>query len=303
LITPSTAVSDPDRLAAADRTLKYFGLKMKLARNAGKRMGTYLSSIDERLDDLHSMFRDPDVKAVFAIRGGYGSEHILDRIDYDLIRKNPKIFLGYSDITAMHLAINRHAGLITFHGPIALSKFTGYTQDHFRKALFQKQPIGVVTNPSDENLLRPPHPLRMIRPGRATGRLIGGNLTLISTTLGTPYEIETSGRMLFLEDVEEEPYSIDRMLTHLRLAGKLDGIAGLIFGECMDCRPKDYQPSGALPYSFGEVLDNILGGLKVPVLSGLTIGHTDDQLTLPVGVMATLDADKGTLEITESGVS
>jgi muramoyltetrapeptide carboxypeptidase len=143
----------------------------------------------------------------------------------------------------------------------------------------------------------------MIRPGRATGRLIGGNLTLVSTTLGTPYEIETRGRILFLEDVEEEPYSIDRMLTHLRLAGKLDGIAGLIFGECMDCRPKDYQPSGALPYSFGEVLDNILGGLKVPVLSGLTIGHTDDQLTLPVGVMATLDADKGTLEITESGVS
>jgi muramoyltetrapeptide carboxypeptidase len=283
--------------------MKYFGLKMKLARNAGKRMGSYLSSIEERLDDLHSMFRDPEVKAVFAIRGGYGSEHILDRIDYDLIRKNPKIFLGYSDITAMHLAINMHAGLVTFHGPIALSKFTGYTQDHFRKALFQKQPIGVVTNPPDENLLRPPHPLRTIRPGRATGRLIGGNLTLVSTTLGTPYEIETRGRILFLEDVEEEPYSIDRMLTHLRLAGKLDGIAGLIFGECMDCRPKDYQPSGALPYSFGEVLDNILGGLKVPVLSGLTIGHTDDQLTLPVGVMATLDADKGTLEITESGVS
>jgi muramoyltetrapeptide carboxypeptidase len=303
LITPSTYVSDPDRMAAVARTIAYFGLKMKLGKNAGKRMGDYASSIDERLDDLHTMFRDPQVRAVFAIRGGYGSEHILNRIDYDLIRKNPKIFLGYSDITAMHLAINKNAKLVTFHGPIALSRFTDYTQQSFRKALFDTRPIGKVTNPPDENQLRPSHTLRTIRPGKATGRLIGGNLTLVSTTMGTPYEIDTRGRILFIEDVDEEPYSIDRMLTQLRLAGKLDGIAGLIFGECLDCRPHDYKPSGALPYSFGEVLDNILGQLRVPVLAGLTIGHTDDQLTLPVGVMATLDADNGTLDITESGVS
>lgn len=302
LITPATYVPDPDRLAAAERTLKYFGLRMKMAKNAGKRMGDYHLSINERLDDLHAMFRDPDVKAVFAIRGGYGSMHLLDRIDYDLIHRNPKIFLGYSDITAMHLAINKHAKLVTFHGPIALSRFTDYTQKYFRKALFETQPIGRITNPPESNELRPTHTLRVIRPGTASGRLTGGNLTLISNMMGTPYEIETRGGILFLEDVDEEPYSIDRMLTHLRLAGKFDGVAGVIFGECQDCRPKDYKPSTTIPYGLGEVLDNILSGLRVPVLYGLTIGHTDDQLTLPLGVTSTLDATNGTLDIHESGV-
>jgi len=302
LITPATFVPDPDRLALAERTIKYFGLRMKMGKNAGKRMNDYRVSIEERLDDLHAMFRDREVGAVFAIRGGYGSMHLLDHIDYDLVRRNPKIFLGYSDITAMHLAINKHAKLVTFHGPIALSRFTDYTQKYFRKALFETQPIGQVTNPSESNVLRPTHPLRTIRPGIAAGPLIGGNLTLISNTMGTPYEIETRGKILFLEDVDEEPYSIDRMLTHLRLAGKFDGVAGVVFGECQDCRPKDYKPSFALPYGLGEVLNNILGNLRVPVLYGLTIGHTDDQLTLPLGVAATLDASHGTLEIKAAGV-
>jgi len=302
LITPATYVPDPDRLALAERTIKYFGSRMKMGKNAGKRMNDYRTSIEERLDDLHAMFSDKIVDAVFAIRGGYGSMHLLDRIDYDLIRRNPKIFLGYSDITAMHLAINKHAKLVTFHGPITLSRFTDYTQKYFRKALFETQPIGTVTNPPESNELRPSHPLRTIRPGIATGLLTGGNLTLISNTMGTPYEIETRGKILFLEDVDEEPYSIDRMLTHLRLAGKFDGVAGVIFGECQDCRPKDYKPSAAIPYGLGEVLDNILGDLKVPVLYGLTIGHTDDQLTLPLGVAATLDATNRTLEIKEAGV-
>jgi muramoyltetrapeptide carboxypeptidase len=302
LITPATYVPDPDRIVLAERTMKYFGLRMRLGKNAGKRMGDYHISVNERLDDLHTMFRDNGVKAVFAIRGGYGSMHLLDRIDYDLIHRNPKIFLGYSDITAMHLAINKQAKMVTFHGPIALSRFTDYSQKYFRKALFETQPIGKVTNPPESNELRPGHSLRTIRPGVASGQLIGGNLTLISNTMGTPYEIETRGKILFLEDVDEEPYSIDRMLTHLRLAGKFDGVAGVIFGECQDCRPKDYKPSSTIPYGLGEVLDNILGDLKVPVLYGLTIGHTDDQLTLPMGVTAILDATNGTVDITDAAV-
>jgi muramoyltetrapeptide carboxypeptidase len=302
LITPATEVPDPDRLALAERTINYFKLRMKRGKNVGKRFGTYGESLQARLDDLHGMFSDPEVKAVFCIRGGYASAHLLDRIDYDLIRRNPKIFLGYSDITAMHLAINKNSRLITFHGPIVLSRFTDYTQQHFRKALFETVPIGKVTNPPDSNELRPAHTLRTIVAGTASGPLIGGNLSLVSTTLGTPYEIDTRGRILFLEDVEEQAYSIDRMLTQLRLAGKFDGVAGVIWGECQDCGPRAYQPSAVLPFSPGEVVDNILGTLKVPVLSGLTIGHTNDQLTLPLGVAATLDASAGTLEIKEAGV-
>ena len=302
LITPSTYVSDPDRLALAERTIRYFGLRVQMGRNVRRRTGYLGGSIEERVADLHDMFRDPGVDAVFAIRGGYGSAQLLDRIDYDLIRRNPKVFLGYSDITALHLAIHKRTGLVTFYGPVTLSRFSEYTQKHFRQALFQTDPIGAVTNPPDSNELRPVHMLRTIRPGTARGPLIGGNLTLISTTMGTPYEIETRGRILFLEDVGEQPYSIDRMLTQLRLAGKLEQAVGIIFGECSDCRPREFQPSFESTLSLGEVLDNILGDLKIPVLSGLTIGHTDDQLTLPLGVAATLNADKGELVIEEAGV-
>ena len=302
LITPSTYVSDPDRLELARRTAEYFGLRPKVGRNVSKREGYLGGTVAERLEDLHAMFRDPEVKAVFAIRGGYGSEQILDGIDYQLIRRNPKVFLGYSDITAMHLAIQKRAGLVTFHGPVVLSQFTDYTQSWFRKALFQTEPIGAVMNPTETNPLRPKHMLRTIRPGSGRGRLIGGNLTLISTTMGTPFEIETHGRILFLEDVDEQPYSVDRMLTQLRLAGKFEGVAGIVFGECHDCKPREFQPSFDSTFSLGEVLDGILKQTKVPVLSGLTIGHTDDQLTLPEGAMARLDADKQELVIEEAGV-
>ena len=300
LITPATFVSDPDRLALAERTLRYFGLKPAFGRNVRKRSGYLGGTIEERLSDLHDMFRDPGIKAVFCIRGGYGSGQLLDRIDYDLLRRNPKIFLGYSDITALHLAIHKRTGLTTFHGPVALSRYTEYTQDAFRRALFDTRPIGSLTNPKETNELRPSHSLRAIRGGQARGPLIGGNLSLIAETMGTPFEMDTRGKILFIEDVGEEPYSIDRMLTNLRLAGKLDAAAGIVFGECSECVPREYKQSFDSTFSLGEVLDNVLGGLKVPVLSGLTIGHTNDQLTLPLGIRASLDADRGELIIEES---
>lgn len=303
LITPSTYVSDPDRLLLAARTMEYFGLKPKFGKNVGKRAGYVGGTAQERLDDLHAAFRDPEVNAVFCVRGGYGSEHLLDRIDYDLIRRNPKVFLGYSDITALHLAIRKRTGMVTFHGPVVLSRFTDYTQKWFRKALFEAVPVGEVTNPPEANTLRPSHPLRTVRPGRARGPLVGGNLSLIATTMGTPFEIDTRGAILFIEDVEEQPYSMDRMLTQLRLAGKLQSAAGVVFGECNACRPSDYQPAFESTFSLGEVVDNILGELNIPVLAGLTIGHTDDQLTLPEGVVALLDASGQRLVIEEAAVA
>jgi muramoyltetrapeptide carboxypeptidase len=302
LITPSTYVSDPDRLQLARRTAEYFGLRPKFGRHVGQRAGYLGGTIAQRLEDLHAMFRDPQVRGVFAIRGGYGSEQLLDAIDYDLIRRNPKVFLGYSDITALHLAIQKRTGLVTFHGPVVLSRFSTYTQQWFRKALFETAPLGALANPPETNTLRPSHTLRTVRPGRARGRLTGGNLSLIATTMGTPFEIETAGRILCIEDVEEQPYSIDRMLTQLRLAGKLSQAAGIVIGECNACRPRDYQPAFESTFSFGEVVDNILGGLSVPVFSGLTFGHTDDQLTLPLGVMASIDAANQQLVIEEAGV-
>ena len=302
LITPATFVADPETLAKAERTIKHFGWRARWGKYVGKKSGYFGSPVNERLDDLHAMFRDPEIKAVFCVRGGYGSQHLLDRIDYDLIRRNPKIFAGYSDITALHLAIHKMTGLVTFHSPVPVSAFTEYTQKHFTPALTAAKPLGALTNPPEQNKLRPEHTLRAIKPGKATGRLIGGNLTLISTLMGTPYEPDTRGAILFLEDVGEQPYRIDRMLTQLRLAGKLQQAAGIVFGECADCGPSEYKPFVAAGFSLGEVADAIFGDLNIPVLAGLTIGHTDDQLTLPLGVMATLDAEAGTLEVKEAGV-
>lgn len=302
LITPATPVADPDSLLKAEETIKYFGWRVKWGKNVGKKSGYFGSPVNERLDDLHAMFRDPEVNGIFAVRGGYGSIHLLDGIDYDLIRKNPKVFLGYSDITAMHLAINKMCNMVTFHGPVTVSSFPSYTQSHLRKAITDVYPIGVISNPVEANKLRPEHRLRTIRPGKATGKLIGGNLSLITALMGTPYEIDTRGAILFIEEVGEQPYRLDRMLTQLRLAGKFQQAAGIIFGECADCGPSDYKPFVQAGFSLGEVLDDILGKLKIPVLSGLTIGHTDDQLTLPVGVNATMDTASGTLEVLSSGV-
>lgn len=302
LITPATPTSDPDKIALAIRTAKYFGLNVKVGKHVGRRSGYFGSPVSERLDDLHAMFRDPEVRGVFAMRGGYGAMHLLDVVDYDLIRRNPKILLGYSDITALHLAFQKKARLVTLHGPTMLSDFSGYTVEHLKRALFDSRPLGKLTNPPEPHELRPSHALRAVVPGRASGPLVGGNLTLISTLMGTPYEVETRGKIFLIEDVGEEPYRIDRYLTQMKLAGKFDGCAGVVFGECVECAPRDYKPSLGSNFSLGEVVDAHLGGLKVPVLAGLTFGHTTDQLTLPLGVNATLDADAGTLTVAESAL-
>ncbi len=300
LITPSTEVIEPDSLIMARETCEHFGLKAVAMPSVGRRAPNFAESVAGRVSDFHRAWSDPRFAGVFCVRGGFGSQHILDRIDYGLIRSNPKVFLGYSDITALHLAIHKRTGLVTFHGPVPLSGFTGYTQEHFRKALFGTGPVGNVSNPAENNRLRPQHRLRAIRPGKASGRLIGGNLTLIASTMGTPHEIDTRGKILFLEDVGEQIYSIDRMLTHLRLAGKLQQAAGIVWGECNDCPPKDNKPSSASPYGLGETIDNHFGDVPGPVLAGLTIGHTADQLTLPIGVRASLDTDRGVLSIEEA---
>jgi muramoyltetrapeptide carboxypeptidase len=296
LITPSSYVSDPDELAFAKRFCEVFGLKWKLGKNVGQRYGYLAGTAQQRVDDLHAMFSDREVQGVFCIRGGYGSAQMLDQIDYGLIRDHPKVFLGYSDITALHTAIGQRTGLVTFHGPVSLSHLTDWSQQHLRAAVFSGEPIGVVTNPPESNPLRASHTLRTVRGGRATGALAGGNLTLLSTTLGTPYAIETAGRILLMEDIGEDIYRIDRMFTQLRLAGKLQAAAGIVVGECKDCPPPGHESE----FSLGEVVDALLGDLGIPVLYGLSFGHTTDQVTLPLGARATLDADRQTLVVEQA---
>ena len=298
LITTSTYVSDPDELAFARRFCEFFKLKVKVGRNVGQREGYLAGTARQRVEDLHAMFADPEVNGVFCVRGGYGSAQMLDKIDYDLIRRNPKVFLGYSDITALHTAIGRRVGLVTFHGPVSTSHLSVWSQQRLQRALFETAPLGLLTNPPDSNLLQPAHTMRTVRAGFARGPVAGGNLTLLSTTLGTPFEVETSGRILLLEDIGEDIYRIDRMFTQLRLAGKLHSAAGIVIGECKDCPPAGHESA----YSLGEVVDYLLADLGIPVLYGLSFGHTADQVTIPLGVSASLDAAKQQLTIEEPAV-
>ncbi len=298
IIAPGSAVNSPDDYLLAEELADYLGLKVRYASNVKKGSGYKTRTIAERVDDIHEVFSDKSLAGVFCLRGGYGSGQLLDYIAYGIIKKNPKVFLGYSDITALHLAINKFTGLVTFHGPVMLSSFTELTAESLKKAIFSNKPIGIIENPTDKNPVRVKHPVRTINPGKAKGELIGGNLSLITSLMGTKYEINTSRRILFIEDVGEPPYRIDRMLTQLKTAGKFKKVAGVVFGKCEDCTPG--LSASTWDLSLGEVLDNIFADINIPVFYGLTFGHTKDQFTLPLSVNAEMDADLHTLNITEN---
>ncbi len=257
------------------------------------------ASRTERVRDLHDMFADPTIHGVFCARGGYGVSEVVANLDYDVIRANPKVFLGFSDITLLHLAIRRRAGLVTFHGHMpGQSAFGPYTLEALRRAVFSPAPLGLLPMPEEPHPLRPQYPVRTLQPGQASGPLVGGNLSLVIAAMGTPWELDTTGAILFLEDVDETAYAIGRMLWQLRHAGKLSAAAGIVIGACVNCE----KISESSPYSLNEHLDMVLKDLGVPVLSGLVLGHTDDQLTVPLGVTAALDATRQTLSVLEPGV-
>ena len=298
LIAPASYTFDLWSLDDAAARVEALGLKPKFGKHVRGRRGFLSGTDDERLEDLHGMFSDPGVSAVFALQGGYGTPRLLDRIDYGLIRRNPRILLGYSDITGLHLAIGRKSGVVTFHGPNMVGSLPPRTVELLKKALFVAEPIGELTNPDETDPLNAEFPLRTVTPGVARGRIVGGNLTLVTATMGTPYEIETKGRIVFLEDTGEAPYRVDRMLVQLRLAGKLQEAAGIVFGTCTDCGPG--KSSFELSLSLSEVLMEQLGTLRVPVLAGLVFGHTKEKSVLPMGVEAELDATARRVRVLES---
>ena len=296
LIGPSGAVR---KEGAVDRAIAYMqemGFKVKVGESAHARYG-YLSGTDElRARDLNAMFADPEVDAIVCTRGGYGTMRMLDLLDYEIIRANPKVFVGFSDITALHIAFLEKCGLVTFHGPMATSwndDFPdGFTKDALYRAVMEAAPLG--------NLLNAPgyHERATVNPGSAEGILVGGNLSLIAGTIGTPYEIDTKDRILFIEEVGERTYCVDRMLTQLRLAGKFEDCAGIVFGDFNDC-PVEYPEFGL---TLEEVIRDVAATCGKPVFTGLQAGHVSPKITLPFGVRCRMDADERTLTVLESAV-
>jgi len=302
LIAPASAAFEPATIREGVETLQSLGYRVIVGQHIDAKYGYLAGSDKDRVDDLHRMFQDNAVRAIFALRGGYGSMRLLNLIDYQLIRNHPKIFIGYSDITSLNLGIFARTGLVTFHGPVAISSFSKYTLKYFTQICASPEPIGLIEHPAPDNPLRPTAHLNTIRPGKATGRLIGGNLTLLTALLGTPYDVDTDGAILFLEETGEEPYDIDRMLTQLILSGKLARVAGVMFDRCPDCQPSEYKPAFSSTFSLEEVLIDRLSQLDCPVLYGLNLGHEADKPTLPNGIRVTLDATNKTLAFDEGAV-
>jgi muramoyltetrapeptide carboxypeptidase len=295
LVAPSSALRQADGLGKSIKVLEEQGFKLVMGESCGKKHG-YLSGNDEtRARDINRMFGDSTIDAVFCLRGGYGTPRILDKLDYKMIKQNPKIFIGYSDITAVHIALNQKCDLITFHGPMVASDMLGnfdeFSKESYLKAITSIEPLGQMNNPIGFDI-------KSMVSGKARGKIVGGNLSLIAATIGTTYEIDTKGKILFLEDVDEFTYSVDRMLTHLRLSGKLNDCEGIILGGFNNCLPQ-YE---GFDHTLMDVFNEIIVQAKKPTIYNFMAGHCSPKITIPLGAEALLDADSCTLIITESAL-
>ena len=303
LVGPASATFESIELEIAKESLEALGFKVAVGAHLRDRHG-YLAGDDKaRADDINTAFADRSVAAVHAIRGGWGSARVLPYLDFETIRGNPKIVMGYSDITALLLSIHAKTGLVTFHGPIGLGRWDTYSLDYYKRVVMNGEQV-VYTNkqgisPDRNALVQVEYRTQTITPGKARGRLLGGNLTVLTTILGSPYLPDWDGCIFFCEDVHEDYYRIDRMLTQLKLAGVLSKIRGFVFGGCSQCGPGDGS-FGAL--TLEEIFDDHIKPLGVPAWSGAMIGHGQPQWTLPEGVPVEIDATAATVQLLEPAV-
>lgn len=302
IVAPSSAVPN-NGFERAVQNIADLGFKIKLGKYVSGRHRFFSGTDEQRLHDLHWAFNDPEVDGIWCLRGGSGAPRLLPNVNFNVIKKNPKVFIGYSDITALHTAIFQRTGLITFHGPVTTSEYSDYTKKHVLSVITKFDGTYKI-EPSAFNIERSAEAelfkSEVITKGKARGRLIGGNLTLLAALAGTPYALkDVKGKILFIEDINEAPYKVDRLLTQLRQSVDMKQLAGVACGvfDVSNHRPGD-DPS----QSMTAAIKDRLGDLGIPVIYGMSFGHIRDQFTLPVGVNAELDTDNGTLTLLESAV-
>ncbi|MGH3005050.1 MAG: S66 peptidase family protein [Gaiellaceae bacterium] len=277
------------------------GYRVKLAGGIDARDGYLAGSAEQRAADMIAMFADPAVDVVQALHGGFGSTQLVPELDFDLIRSNPKPFVGASDVTVLHAAIRRFCGLTTFYGP-GLTKINAVgtpplNQESLLRAVTSTEPLGEVPrNPDDQYI-------RTLAGGKASGEFAGGALWVLCQTIGTPWQIDLKGKILLLEEIGESPWRMDALLTHLRQAGVLEGVAGVVVSEVVDCDWSERRPEYPQTLSIEEVLARHIQPLDVPTIYGLPLGHGKHLFTTPLGAGATLDADRQTLSITEPALA
>ncbi len=289
LVAPASAFDRRD-FEAGVSALRERGFGVRHRDDIFDRVRYLAGSEARRADEIHQMFRDPEVHAIFGVRGGYGASRIVHLLDADLIRRHAKIFVGMSDLTTLLLWLERACGLVTFHGPV-IAKRGGWSEFTWRSL------IEVLEGRQSKAPIRP-RGLKTVIGGVAEGRLVGGNLTLLSHSIGTPWQPDTRGAILFIEEVNERYFRVDRKIVHLRTAGLLEGIAGVLVGHVY--KSGERKKNG---YTLDEVLRDVLGDLGVPVLMGFPAGHGRHNMTIPMGVRARMDADKRTITWLEPGVT
>ena len=297
IISPASRPSDEKKYRNGIQYLINLGYKVVESQHVLDSYGYLAGNDKDRVDDLNLMFRDTQIDAIFCSRGGYGTPRIINEIDFEAIKKNPKIFVGYSDITSLNLAIWQKTGLINFSGPmVAVEMGKGidpFTELRFWETLKSTEQIGELRNPYNSSV-------QIVKPGKAKGRLLGGCLSLINVVLGTPYCPDFNNAILFIEDIEEEPYRIDRYLAQLKMAGILHQINGLVIGQFVDCVPSEPEKPNL---KLDQIFDDYFSDLDIPIISNFAYGHVPVKHTMPVGAEVELDADHGALIITESVVS
>lgn len=301
IVAPASPPADPANIDRALEAVARLGFKPKAAAHLRERFGFLAGNDEQRAEDLMEMFRDQAVKAILCFRGGYGAARLLPFLDYEIIRQNPKILVGYSDITSLHSALLARANLVSFHGPMLNSdllkpNLPAFTRDSFLRTLMQPSAPGSLCAGYQRQTVR------ILSAGIASGPLVGGNLSILCASLATPYQPPFEGAILFLEDLNEEPYRFDRMLTQLLNAGLLHRVAGLAIGINKNCRDPKAGKCQEYRQTLEDVLKERLLPLKVPVVTGLPFGHVRLNATLPVGVQAVLDGKHGDLALVEPAV-
>ncbi len=296
LISPSAATADRMQFTFAKEALEALRFQVKLGENLKNRRGHLAGSDEERAGDLNAMFADKDVKGIVCIRGGSGAARILPLIDYDLIKKNPKPLMGYSDITALHCAIYSQTGLITFHGPNGSGSWNSFNVKRFEELYFEQELVAFENEiVESDDLVIKANRIQTLFPGEVEGKLLGGNLTVLTALSGSPYYPDFKDAIIYIEDVGEDPYRIDRMMSTLKLNGTLDAIKGFIFGQCTECDPG----GGYGSLTVDQVLDDYVLPLKIPAYSGAMIGHVSKQFIIPNGAKVRLNSETGSFQLIE----
>jgi muramoyltetrapeptide carboxypeptidase len=301
IIAPASAPPDPKAIDKSIHALEQLGFKPKLAPNARRRWGFLAGDDRQRAGDLMGMFADRRVKGIVCVRGGYGTARLLPHLDFHLIRANPKVFIGYSDITSLHCAFRLKSNLLSFHGPMLNSDFIKDEMPDFTLQSF----LRTVSEPRAPGSIQQGYKgktVTILRKGMARGELMGGNLCILCAALGTPFQPSFRNRILFFEDLDEVPYRFDRMLTQLLNAGVLQKVAGIAIGINKNCEDPKARKCREYRQTLEDVFRERLLPLKVPIVSGLPFGHIPENATLPVGARVKLDAVKGDLSVEEPAV-